>query len=109
MLVPPIKVHFSALAGRFNWLDIDEPFQGNNKSRQYNARLAYRSAVTGEREFIKVEVSFREEIILARTPELLPARTLLRDPGLTTPALPPVNVRVLHLHEAYAERIPGLC
>ncbi len=72
-------------------------------SRQYNGRFAYRSAVTGEREFIKVEVSLREENLLP--PEFLLARTLLRDPYSAQSALPPVNVRVLQRREAYSEKI----
>jgi hypothetical protein len=59
--------------------------------------------VTGEREFIKVEVSLREEIVLP--PAVLPARTLLCDPHSAQPAIPPVNVRTLQLREAYAEKI----
>ena len=80
-----------------------EPFTGSNNCRQYNGRLAYPSAVTGEREFINVEVSFREEIILPS--ELLPARTLLRDPHSAQAPLSPVNVYVLQRPEAYAEKI----
>ena len=80
-----------------------EPFAVHNESRQYNGRFAYRSAVTGEGEFIKVEVSLREENLLP--PEVLPARTLLRDPHSAQSALPPVNVRVLQLREAYAEKL----
>ena len=80
-----------------------EPFAVHNDWRQYNGRFAYRSAVTGEREFIKVEVSLREENILP--PEVLPARTLLRDPHSAQSAFPPVNVRALQLREAYAEKI----
>ena len=98
-----IKDQYSGIPGRLTCVEVDEPFEGHNDSRQYTGRLAYRSAVTGDREFIKVEVSFREEIILPS--ELLPARTLLRDPHSAQPALPPVNVHVLQLREAYAEKI----
>ncbi len=77
--------------------------QGHNESRQYNGRVAYRSAVTGDREFIKIEVSLREEIILPS--ESLPARTLLQDPLSRKPVLSPVNVQVLQLQEAYAEKV----
>jgi predicted nucleotidyltransferase component of viral defense system len=99
----PINEHLSGIPGRLTWLEVVEPLQGHNESRQYNARLAYRSAVTGEREFIKIEVSFREEIILPS--ELLRAHTLLRDALSTKPALSPVNVQVLQFREAYAEKI----
>jgi predicted nucleotidyltransferase component of viral defense system len=98
-----IKERFSDVPDRLTWLEVAAPFTGYNNSRQYNGRLAYRSAVTGDREFINVEVSLREEIILPS--ELLPARTLLRDPQSVQPALPPVNVYVLQRPEAYAEKI----
>jgi len=99
----PISEHFLGISGRLAWLEVAQQMEGHNESRQYNGRVAYRSAVTGETEFIKVEVSLREEIILPS--ELRPARTLLRDPLSAQPALPPVNVQVLQLREAYAEKI----
>ncbi len=53
--------------------------------------------------FVKVEVSLREEIILPC--ELLPARTLLRDAQSSGPAISAVNVYVLQILEAYAEKV----
>jgi predicted nucleotidyltransferase component of viral defense system len=97
-----IKEYFSAIPARLNWLDVAQPFEGYNESRQYNGRVAYRSAVTGDREYIKIEVSLREEILLPS--ELLPARTLLQDPRSGKQAITPVNVHVLQLLEAYAEK-----
>ena len=99
----PIRDHFSGVPQRLAWFELAGLFEGHNDSRQYNGRFAYHSAVTGEREFIKVEVSLREENLLP--PEIHPARTLLRDPYSGQSALPPVNVRVLQLREAYAEKI----
>jgi predicted nucleotidyltransferase component of viral defense system len=101
--VAPINAHFSDIPMRLAYLEIALPFTGHNNSKQYNGRLAYRSAVTGEREFINVEVSLREEIILPS--QLLPARTLLLDALSGQPALPPVHVHVLQYSEAYAEKI----
>src|SRR5207249_282641 len=69
----------------------------------YNGRFAYRSVVTGEDEFIKLEISLREQILLP--PEALPARTILLDPDSNQPAFPHVRVRVLSLPEAYAEKV----
>ena len=69
----PINAHFSSVPDRLTCLELAERFAGHNRSKQYNGRLAYRSAITGDREFIKVEVSLREEIILPS--QLLPART----------------------------------
>jgi predicted nucleotidyltransferase component of viral defense system len=99
----PINAHFSSIPDRLTCLELAESFAGHNRSKQYNGRLAYRSAITGDREFINVEVSLREEIILPS--ELLPARTLLIDALSAQPALPPVNVHVLQYREAYAEKI----
>jgi len=99
----PIRDHFSGVAGRLVWFEMTEPFAVHNEGRQHNGRFLYRSAVTGEGEFIKVEVSLREENLLP--PEVLPARTLLRDPHSAQSALPPVNVRALQLREAYAEKL----
>ena len=97
-----IKDYFSAIPGRLTWLEVADPFEGYNQSRQYNGRVAYRSAITGDREYIKIEVSLREEILLPS--ELLPARTLLQDPRSGKQAMTPVTVCVLQLLEAYAEK-----
>jgi predicted nucleotidyltransferase component of viral defense system len=98
-----IRDYFSGVPSRLTCLELADPIEGHNNSRQYNGRFAYHSMVTSDREFIKVEVSLREEIILP--PEVLPARTLLVDPLSAQPALPSVNVQVLQLREAYAEKI----
>ncbi len=99
----PINAHFSSVPDRLTCLELAEPFVGHNRSKQYNGRLAYRSAITGDPEFINIEVSLREEIILPS--ELLPARTLLLNALSGQPALPPANVYVLQYAEAYAEKI----
>lgn len=99
----PFKDHLLNLPVRHTLFDLAGPILGHNDARQYNGRFAYLSAVTGAPDHIKVELSLREETIL-RT-ELLPARTLLRDPYSTHPVLPDINVRVLGLREAYAEKI----
>src|SRR6266545_328613 len=99
----PFKSHFVDLQVRLGCFRVAEPLLGHNDSRQYNGRLAYRSAVTGEDEFLKVEVGLREEVLL---PALdLPARTLLTDPNTNAPAVSPFGVRVLALREAYAEKV----
>jgi predicted nucleotidyltransferase component of viral defense system len=99
----PFKSHFAALPARLGCFRVAEPLTGHNDSRQYDVRLAYRSSVTGEDEFLKVEVGLREEVLL---PTLyLPARTLLTDPNTSAPAVRPFDVRVLALREAYAEKV----
>ncbi len=99
----PIKDHLGGVTVRLACFELADPLAAHNDCRQYNGRLAYRSVVTGEREFIKVEVSLREPIVLPSV--VLPARTLLRNPESGQSALPPVSVRVLALLEAYAEKI----
>jgi predicted nucleotidyltransferase component of viral defense system len=99
----PIKDHFAGMTTRLPWFEEAEALAAHNESRQYIGQFAYRSAVTGEREFIKVEVLLREENRLPT--EILPARTLLRDPHSGRPALGLVNVCVLRIQEAYAEKI----
>jgi predicted nucleotidyltransferase component of viral defense system len=101
--VAPIDAHFSEMPKRLAYLEVTLPFTGHNNSKQYNGRLAYSSVITGEREFINVEVSLREEIVLPS--QLLPARTLLLDALSGRPALPPSHVYVLQYAEAYAEKI----
>lgn len=99
----PIKEHLAGLPTRLAWFEESESLQAHNEQRQYNGGFAYRSVVTGEREFIKVEVSLREE---SRLPtEILPARTLLLNPHSGRSVIGPLDVRVLHINEAYAEKI----
>jgi len=99
----PFRDHVIGLPTRHAMFEMVEQIEGHNDSRQYNGGLAYRSAVTGEYEHIKVEVSLREENL--SPPEFLPARTLLRDPHSSQPAFRVVMVRALQLAEAYAEKI----
>ncbi len=99
----PIREHLAGVAGRLPWFEVTEPFKIHDVWRQHNGQFGYQSVVSGEREFIKVEVSLREEILLPS--EILPARTLLRDPYSAQSALPPVNVRALSRLEAYSEKI----
>ncbi len=101
--VTSVRHHLNDIPSRLPCFELVDEIKGHNDSRQYTGRLAYRSTVTGEREFIKVEISLREEII--RPPEILPARTMLRDPHTGRAAFAPVEVRVLSLTEAYAEKI----
>jgi predicted nucleotidyltransferase component of viral defense system len=99
----PLKDHFAGVPNRHACFRVAEPLKGHNSSRQYNGRLAYRSVVTGEDDFISLEISLREPVLLQ--PETLPARTILVDPDSGQPALPYVSVRVLPLLEAYAEKV----
>jgi predicted nucleotidyltransferase component of viral defense system len=91
------------LPTRLAALELAEAVAGHNDSSQYNGRLAYQSLVTGEGEHIKIELSLREESI--QPSELLPAKTVLRDPHSAHATHPGVTVRALSVQEAYAEKI----
>jgi predicted nucleotidyltransferase component of viral defense system len=101
--VEPFKNHFAGVTARLACFKVADALVGHNDSRQYTARLAYRSAVTGEDEFLKIEVGLREEILVPAVD--LPARTLLVDPNTRAATVPSFNVRVLTLQEAYAEKV----
>lgn len=102
-IVAPIKEHFNALPSRSPYFEMVDEITGHDNGRQYSGRLAYHSAVTGEHDFIKVDVSLREHTVLPA--ENLPARTLLLDPHTGKPALASMNVLVLGVLEVYAEKI----
>ena len=74
----PIKDHLAGVTTRLVWLEETESIAAHNRSRQYNGQFAYVSAVTGEREHIKVEVSLREE-------HLMPPSCSRRGPCCATP------------------------
>ncbi len=101
--VNPFKSHFTGIEERLRFMHIVEPLRGYNNSTQYGARLGYRSEVSGQVDFIKVEVSVREPIV--ETPIQANARTLVMDPFRRTPAVPTVEIPVLTLTEAYAEKL----
>ena len=81
---------------------IAEPLQGFNLSKQYIGRYAYHSQVTGQDEFIKVEIGLREPLFDPIESRL--ARTMLIDPFRNLPALVSVAVNVMSLRETYAEK-----
>ena len=101
--VMAVRHHLNTIPSRLQCFEQIEEICGHNDSCQYAGRLAYRSAVTGEHEFIKVEISLREEAI--QLPQMLPARTMLRDPHTGAAVIAPVEVQALSLVEAYAEKI----
>jgi len=99
----PIKAYWESLPDRVSCLEVAAPLTGYNNSTQYAGELHYRSALSGESESIKVEVSVREPIVEAL--EKLPAHTLLIDPFRASPAVAPISVAVLSRQEAYAEKL----
>lgn len=100
--VTGLKAHLAAIGDRIRSLRIASPFRGFNNSLQYSERLVYESAVTGQEESLKIEVSVREPIV--EKAASLPARTLLLDPFRRSSAVNAVNIRVLTMREAYAEK-----
>jgi len=100
--VEPTKNHLVTIARRLPYFTVAVPLAGQNNSKQYNGAVTYRSAISGENEPIKVEVSLREEVLLPS--ELLPAKTLVIDPISEGAAVDAVVVRTLSLNEAYAEK-----
>ena len=100
--IEPFKGHFAALPARLSRVRIADPLKGSNVSTQYIGRYCYRSVVTGEDEFIKVEVSLREPV--CDPTERRPAHTMLLDPYRNAPAVAPISVAVLSFREAYAEK-----
>jgi len=101
--VASLKRHFPGIAKRASCFLVVDPLRGYNNSTQYGARVGYRSLVTGQDDFIKLEVSVREPII--EPAEELPARTLLMDPFRRVPALDPIPVAAFSCREAYAEKL----
>jgi predicted nucleotidyltransferase component of viral defense system len=101
--ITPLKTQLDELPEKLPCLRVAEPLAGSNNNRQYSGRYAYRSLVTGEEEFITVEIGLREPLLEAS--EHRWARTLLIDPFKHGAAIEPVSVNVLSIREAYAEKI----
>ncbi len=99
----PVKRHFEQIAERLPTVRAFAPLQGHDGSRQYNAILQYESAVTGEHESVKIQVAIREPIIEATVS--CGGRTLLRHPTVGEMPDAMLSLRVLSLHEAYAEKV----
>jgi predicted nucleotidyltransferase component of viral defense system len=97
------KSHLARVHERLDVRRIVDPLRGFNNSTQYGSRLAYRSVISGQDEFIKVDVSVREPVV--ETSVSMPARTLLLDPFRRSQAISAVNIRVLAKREAYCEKL----
>ena len=101
--VAALKKHLAGLPKRMPCFQIVNPLRGYNNSTQYNVRVSYRSLLTGQDDFVKVEISVREPII--EPTEEIPARTLLKDPFRHVPVLDSIPVAALSCREAYAEKL----
>jgi predicted nucleotidyltransferase component of viral defense system len=100
----PLKAHFQGLAARLSFFSVDTPVLSiHNQYKHVTAKFHYTSLVPpGDRAFIKVEFSLREETLLPANQ--LTARTILIDPLTNSAVLTPISVRALSLQEAYAEK-----
>src|SRR5262249_48038051 len=76
----PLKVHFQGLANRLPCFSVDTPVLSiHNRYKHITAKFQYTSFVSpGDRAFIKVEFSLREEVL--KPAEQLTAKTMLIDP-----------------------------
>ncbi|NQT37884.1 MAG: nucleotidyl transferase AbiEii/AbiGii toxin family protein [Planctomycetes bacterium] len=101
--VAPIKQHLEQITDRLTTVSACDPLKGHDTSRQYNAVLQYESAVTGENETVKVQVSVREPILEATVSRA--GRTLLRHPVPGEAPDAKLSLRVLSLRETYAEKV----
>jgi len=101
--IAPIREYLAAIPSRQPDLRIADRLRGFNNSIQYRGRIAYTSVITGQDDFIKIEISVREPIV--EPIELLDTRTMLLDPFRDLPAIPVFQTPVLSLREAYAEKL----
>ena len=101
--IAPIKEYLADISKRLPTVGIARPLNGHNDSRQYEATLQYVST-TGEYETVKIEVAIREPIIEST---IFPSigRTLLRHPVPKGTPETNLSLRVMSLHETYAEKI----
>ncbi len=99
----PIKEHLQRIAERLPIVSISDPMSGHDDCRQYNAILEYESAITADHGTVKVQVSTREPIIESTV--FCAGRTLLHDPVPRESPDPGLQLGVLSLREAYAEKV----
>jgi len=82
---------------------VRKPMTGSNQSTQYNAVLAYPSALVSEPEAIKIEVGLREPLL--STTLHGEAKTLLLNPVTESQMVPTIVVNSLSWEEAMAEKL----
>lgn len=101
--VAPVKRHLAGITKRRPAISVSDELSGHNDCRQYNAVLQYESVVSGEYESVKVQVAIREPIIESTVS--CSGDTLLRQPTPEEGSATDVALRVMSLHETYAEKI----
>ena len=101
-LIEPLKSHFSELPGRLSGFRIYEGLRGHDNSKHYAGSLSYKSVITGEEEFIKIEISLREPVL--ESIQNKAAKTLVIDPFTGRSMVDAIPVNVLSYSESYAEK-----
>lgn len=101
-MIKPVKDHLEDLCKRQPCFNLKDRLSGHNNSKQYIGQYSYRSVISGENEFIKIEIGLRELIL--EPVEKCHARTMLVKPFRNEPVIEPVPVNALSMREAYAEK-----
>lgn len=97
-----LKKTVADLATKLEGFAVVEPLTGANVSTQYVSVIGYDSLLSGQQESIKIEIGLREPLL---TPVYDgAARTMLLNPVLGRPMIPPVAVRCISSREAFAEK-----
>jgi len=98
----PMKQAVSAIPATLQAFRLEETLRGFNVSTQYVSVLSYESQIVEETEKIKLEIGFREPLLLDAV--ALEARTLLLDPISGEAMVPAFAVHAMAESEAYAEK-----
>ncbi|MBF8302460.1 MAG: putative cytosolic protein, partial [Candidatus Dadabacteria bacterium] len=101
-MMKPVKNHIKELCIRQSCFSLKDSLIGHNNSKQYVGRYSYNSVISGENEFIKIEIGLREQIL--EPVKECKALTILTNPFRDEPAILPVSVNALTMREAYAEK-----
>lgn len=106
--IAPLKALMASLVWQPPGLALVEPLSGSNNCTQYGAKLSYRSVLSGQEEFLKVEVGLREPV--CEPPVLGEAGSLVVNPLDNQPVVTSVSLPCLTRAEAMAEKIrAALC
>jgi len=98
----PMKQAVNTIPDALGVFRVEEALRGFNVSTQYVSVLSYASHIVEEAEKIKLEIGFREPILLDAV--ALEARTLLLDPVNGEAMVPAFAVQAIAKMEAYAEK-----
>jgi predicted nucleotidyltransferase component of viral defense system len=99
----PLKGLFDKLTEAIPGIAVSKGFGGHNESRQYIGQLEYPSAVIDRLGRVKIEVGFREPLILPSVTN--GARTIAVNPFSGRSLIPVFPVQTMDMMEAYAEKV----